>query len=706
MKKLIMIFALFAAFSVVFATTPIYTASVDIAMSEIGPGDALSIYGFIDHTTGQGTLALSSLQLKIYKTGSTGGETILSTSSEDFEYMSDFDNQNNLLLDGAFVATPTLSGLSAGTYTIKLLIDGEVKDATNFEYIADLDRNSTLSVSSLWTSAGSLNVEYVISNVDTIDDVIYTVDMYSPSMTGIGSSDSQETLLVDNSNSSADMASYTSPFSSGVNVFIASVTTTNQTVPDIPVSFLTLRREGEANPIVSSGTIVLETCTAKEATTKDCTFNVTNNGDYPSSFTVTATSDLSTTVSFTTGLIQPGESSLGTLSLAAVEGDAPSELVTLNLLLGSITLDSVSQTITVQERDLFNEIRINDLTITPTDIRPGDEITVSAKLCNTGDFTERVKLQYIVGSEEVNLATTYTLVPGQNRSVSISFTAPEEEILPFRLNVLQDDILLTGHLTNIYVEPFVFTPFVSWQSSYKYVEQGAIGENRLTVRNDGNTADYFDVTINSAYASLDQRVYLTPSQSTTIIVPIVVSGTAEVEIVNVNASVCSLSNNECDTDDFSLTVLELEIENSTVVINNTIQELDDKQGSVFAITVNNQEGETHTYTLSLGEFDGELQLSEGTLTILDGESKVFYVYADPEQRITQNIEYSLLMGEEIIQSGNLTISTSSGLTGFITLVDGMSNIGLIAFGVALVGVLAFIGIKSYNQSKVELKYWK
>jgi hypothetical protein len=712
MKKLIFsTILLLAVMGVVFAADPIYIASVNVLNDPLGAGDTLTIYGFIDHTTGQGTLSFTSIQLRYYRVGSDPSVSSTYINSGSITYESSYENPDSLLLDGAYYAKTSLSGLSDGTYTVQVLVDGEIKDSDSFVYDADTDRNSTFAITSYYDVAGSLNVDYVLQKQNVAQDVEFDIAFYSPIITdsdGLGNTDSTATVIVDSDNSTAGSTSYSSPFISGVNVFVARVTSTNTTSSGIPLGYVDLWMGGAQQALTSEGSIELSECSAKEETTEDCTFTVTNTGAYPTRYTVESTSTLSISTSFTSGLIQPGDSATGTVSITAVEGDAPSATLTLDLMHDSDELDTVSETITVQPRDLINEVVIEEFEISPNDIREGDEITVSFELENTGDYDERIRVQYTVDDDEpVNYGNAFTLRIGQTKSMSVTFDAPEDvEELNFGIDVLKEDVSIAGRVTTIYIEQLSFTPYIRWFSNYKNMQQGDNTENKLTIRNQGNTAGYYSLIVESDYASLDEDVYLLSTESEEISVPILASENAEVGAFDITATICSLTSGECDEDDFTLTVREKDRDNSTIIINQTLQELKGDEGSVFEIKVQNYEGATKSYSLSTGAFDGELQVSPSTITLMDSEEGSFYLYAKPAEKETQSVTYQVLMGSEVVSTGNLTMSYGSGLiTGLITLSEA-GSIGAVILGIALIAGLLILGLRSFNQSKVELKYWK
>ncbi|VVB74839.1 Uncharacterised protein [Candidatus Tiddalikarchaeum anstoanum] len=699
MKKLAFLITVLAVIGITFAAVP-YTASVAVTPTIIGRGETFAIYGYIEHATGT-VYPLSSMKLKVYKSGTSGSPTEITS----IEYMADAENPDNLILNGAFlVRSISTSGFSDGTYTVQLLINNEVVSTGTFAYNSALVRNSTLTISSVYPVAGSLNVEYSISKTNTLNDAVYDVKFYAPTKADMNALALQESLYVGSSNTSARIpyASMTYPFTRGANIFVITAASNNS---DSTKSYVEFMRSGDVETSDSSATLTLGTCSAKEGVSKQCTFTVTNRGINPAGFTINAQSALTTQVSFTTGLVQPGQSATGTLTLTAAIGAAPSKPVTLNLYHGSTLLDTVTESVAVETRDLIDSVSISSFTITPEEIHPGDEITVTVKLSNTGDFVERVKLQYALGEDEVTLGTTYTLNVRQNKTVTLNLIAPEETT-SLSVNVLKEDSVLAGRIANINVEPYTFTPYADWTTSYKYAEQGNSTTNILKIKNNGNIGEYYQVSIISEFASLDQRVYLTPGQAVSITVPVVVSQTAEIGAKSINATICSLTSNECATDVFTLTILEMARDRSTVVLNDSVQELTSDQGAVFTVQVENFEGETHTYKLSMGTFDGTLQINPTQLTLLNGESGVFYVFAQPAQKETQNLAYTVLRENDAVNRGNLTIKMgATGLTGFITLANA-GDVGLIVFGALIIAGLVFIGIRSYNQSKVELKYWR
>ncbi len=689
-------------------SAPIYDASMDVLMDTYGPGDALTVFGFIDHTTGDGTLTTSSLTLRFYNALSGPG---LATTITSVEYISAYENPDNLLLDGAYLATRTLSGLSNGDYFVEVLINGEVENSAQFTYDDSIDRNSTLNVPSSYITAGNINVGYTITKTNTVEDVIYDLEFYTPTVNGLGNAKKTDSLTVTNTNTSSHVVSFTSlEFADAANILVVKVVGTNQTTQDIPNGYARLWLIGGQSTISTSGSLSMNfnNCEAKEEAVRTCTFTVNNTGDYPTSYSISADSELTTTIDFSTGLMQPGTSRTGTLSITASEGDTPSKTLSLNLMQGSTILQTITGTVSVEARDLINELSILEFEVSPTDVRPGDEVVVSFKLSNTGDFTERVKVQYAIGDENpVTLANTYTILAGQTRTVSINFNAPDEEFVTFELNILKDDEVIDGRITDVYIEQFTFTPFTIWESEYRYLEQGSTANNRLKVRNDGNTPEFYTVNIMSTFASLlNHRIYLLPGEHTNIDIPIRVLENAEVGVHTIDAEVCSLTSAECDTDEFTLTILELEVAQSTIVANSTMQQVSSGEGAVFEVSVQNFEGSTETYSLSVENFNGELQISPSTLTLMNGEEGNFYLFAKPEEQVTQDITYQVLMGTEVVSTGNLTMSYGlSGLTGLITLSEA-GSIGAMIIGVTLIAALVFLGVKSFNQSKVELKYWK
>ena len=708
MKKFLFSVLMLSFVGLGFCADPIYTGSVEVLTTPLGSGDALTIYGFIDHTTGQGTLAESSLQLRYYKVGSDPEVSSTYLSESSIEYLSNYENPDNLLLDGAYYAERAVSGLANGTYTVQLLLNGKILDAAQFNYDSSLQRNSNLRVSSVFTSAGSLTADYVIEKENTPENVTYSVGFYTPSINGLGNADSTDSLFVGLDNSTATSVTFTSPLIQGANLFVVKVLSTTPSSPDLmPAGFVKLWMGGSPEAISVKGTLTFADCTAKEEQTKDGTFTVKNTGDYPASYTVNAESGLETSISFTTSLIQPGNSADGTISLTAVEGDSPSKLLTIKLIHGSATLSTVSKMITVQARDLTHEISILSYKITPSNIMEGDEVIVSFTLKNTGDFDERVRVEYSSGDETIT-GNSFSLNIGDSRTKTITFEAPVgADEVPFTLNILSEDgSLIAGKVTTIYVEQLSFTPYVRWYNKFEQVQQGNNTDNKLTIKNKGNTADWFNVKISSNYASLDKDYYLGAEQSASITVPVVIVDNSKTGAYAVTATMCSLTTSDCASDDFTLTVLGKNYENSTIVLNQTMQELSGNEGAVFEVLVKNFEGATTTYTLSTGSFNGELQISPSSITLLNGEDGKFYVYAKPENKIDEVLTYQVLANGGVVDRGNLTMSYGpGGLTGLITLSEA-GSVGALVLSVALIGALVFLGIRAFNQSRVELKYWK
>jgi len=337
----------------------------------------------------------------------------------------------------------------------------------------------------------------------------------------------------------------------------------------------------------------------------------------------------------------------------------------------------------------------------------GDEVIVSFTLKNTGDFDERVRVEYSSGDETIT-GNSFSLNIGDSRTKTITFEAPVgADEVPFTLNILSEDgSLIAGKVTTIYVEQLSFTPYVRWYNKFEQVKQGNNTDNKITIKNKGNTADWFNVKISSNYASLDKDYYLGAEQSASITVPVVIVDNSKTGAYAVTATMCSLTTSDCASDDFTLTVLGKNYENSTIVLNQTMQELSGNEGAVFEVLVKNFEGATTTYTLSTGSFNGELQISPSSITLLNGEDGKFYVYAKPENKIDEVLTYQVLANGGVVDRGNLTMSYGpGGLTGLITLSEA-GSVGALVLSVALIGALVFLGIRAFNQSRVELKYWK
>jgi hypothetical protein len=173
----------------------------------------------------------------------------------------------------------------------------------------------------------------------------------------------------------------------------------------------------------------------------------------------------------------------------------------------------------------------------------------------------------------------------------------------------------------------------------------------------------------------------------------------------ITATACSSFSTECDSSDYNFIIYELPtFGNAEVSVNDTLK-LEDGEAGIFEIVVQNNNGDSRTYSINLTGFNGEARVSPEAKTILSGESEKFLVYLLPAAAESQDAKYKVLENNVIIKEGNLSLSYGTGLlTGFVT--AGSAGIAASVLGLALMAGLIVFGVRAFKQSKTELKYWK
>ncbi|MFA5303266.1 MAG: hypothetical protein WC393_01885 [Candidatus Nanoarchaeia archaeon] len=705
MKKislaLIILLGLAAGYS-----APNYIASVNVLDSVLTAQDSLTLYGFIDYEAGQGNpYEVSKLKLVYFKTGTTSGVTELS----GVQYVSQFSNPENLLLDGAYAVSISIPSLSDGEYTVKLLLNDETFAKAYFTYDSSISRDSKIEITDMDDYAGSLSIEYKINNNNQTNNITYAVDFFSPKISGAGGSIFSDTLMVANMSSNAKAVSFTSPFGQGANILIMKVSSTDQAVQRLPLSILRIVNAGESVSLDRAGKLTMANCYAKENDESECEFSVLNNGSYPTTYSFEVVSSLSTTVE-STGLINPGQTATGKIIVSAKLADVGTQSLTLKLKHSDLVLDSKQITVSVSARDLVNKVdlRINGLN---RYILQGDSLTVSFTINNTGDFDENLRVVYSVnGEEDTFLGGLFTLKKGQIASRTLDLSGQLSGLsgnVGFEISVYNEEMQKVGSIASgLVISELEYAPLASWNKGVVRIEAGNHSENQLTVRNNGNTEDTYIVTVASDFASLTKTVSLQPGESENINVP-VVSGADSKGTYHISATACSSFSTECSSVNYTLIVYELPTYgDATVEALNTSLSLEKGQAAIFEILVSNNNGDAREYTIVVPGFNGEVRVSPESKYILSGKSEKFLVYLLPNETKTQTAECQVLESNVVINTENLTLSYgSSFLTGFVS-IGSASNIIVSIMGLGLLSALIVFGIRAFNQSKTELKYWK
>ncbi|MFA5333283.1 MAG: hypothetical protein WC376_02200 [Candidatus Nanoarchaeia archaeon] len=705
MKKislaLILLLGLAAGFS-----APNYIASVNVLDSVLTAQDSLTLYGFIDYEAGQGNpYEVSKLKLVYFKTGTTSGVTELS----GVQYISHFSNPENLLLDGAYAVSISIPSLSDGEYTVKLLLNDETFAKAYFTYDSSISRDSKIELTDMDDYAGSLSIEYKINNNNQTNNITYAVDFFSPKMSGAGGSVFSDSLMVANMTSGAKAVSFTSPFGQGANILIMKVSSTDQAVQRLPLSILRIVNAGESVSLERAGKLTMANCYAKENDESECEFSVLNNGSYPTTYSFEVVSSLTNSVS-STGLINPGETSTGKVTVSAKLADIGTQSLTLKLKHSDSVLDSKQITVSVSARDLVNKVdlRINGLN---RYILQGDSLTVSFTINNTGDFDENLRVVYSVnGEEDTFVGGLFTLKKGQIASRTIDLSGQISELsgnVGFEISLYNEEMQKVGSIASgLVISELEYAPLASWNKGVVRIEAGNHSENQLTVRNNGNTEDTYIVSVVSNFASLTKTVSLQPGESENINVPVVSEADSK-GTYQISATACSSFSTECSSVNYTLIVYELPTYgDATVEALNTSLSLEKGQAAIFEILVSNNNGDAREYTIIVPGFNGEVRVSPESKYILSGKSEKFLVYLLANETKTQTVECQVLESNVIINTENLTLSYgSSFLTGFVS-IGSASNIIVSIMGLGLLSALIVFGIRAFNQSKTELKYWK
>ncbi|MDD5054190.1 MAG: hypothetical protein PHG04_02305 [Candidatus Nanoarchaeia archaeon] len=688
-----------------------YDASVNVLDPVLTSGDSLTLYGFINYAAGQGNpYDVSSLKLRYFKVGtSPSGAVIIS----NINYLSNYHNSENLLVSGAYYASINVPSLSNGRYTVELLINNEVASQSFFDYDSSASKDSKLSLTYLNEIAGSINAQYRIENNNATSNITYGVDFFVPRMDGLGASLFADSMLVQNKSSNDSSVVFGSAFVQGANILIARVSSTDQSVQKLPLSVLRMVPSGGLESIDVYGELSISSvCNSKEDDESFCEFSVLNTGVYPAVYGIEVIGNIASSVEFTTSLINPGQTVKGNITLNPVYKDLGSNSLTVNLKHSSNVLDSKQVSSYVYARDKISKIDIRVIGLN-RNIIEGDKLSVNFRLNNTGDYDESVMLVYVVGETEYYLdgGKVMTLNKGQSISKEIDLTRHIQGIsgiFNFEIKAMNEDMeSLGGIVSGVNINPRNYEPVAFWNHDIVRIEKGGNSANNLTVQNNGNVDDIYRVIVQTEYATHTETVSLKPGEYATVEVKIVSSDSKEKGVYPLSATVCSEISTSCDSASFNLIIYELPVfGNAEVKIENESMSLDKGQAGIFEIIVRNNNANTREYKIIIPEFEGEAKISPETQFVLSGAEESFFVYLLPESESSQDVQYQVLESNMAIQSGNFTLSYGSGfLTGFIT-AGTASNIAVSILGLALLSALIVFGVRAFNQSKMELKYWK
>ncbi len=700
MKKMAFLTALLLLIGIGFSAQP-YTATIGTPLTEYGKGEDVAAYGFITHMSGEDFYSLSDFSIKIFDpTLGPSDSYVIRATGDNFEFYSDYSNSGDLVVSGTFVVrfnTDSFVLTDGKEYDVALFFKDEMLAMTSFKYVENVQRSGTTSALYYF---GLSDLVVPVTVTGTAGNT-YTVGLYMPLPEDMDRKITDATLTLNGDSDSTVFEVSKSYLRDGPTVVVAKADDgVNDATPTVFVV-------GALDPksITFQGSLEIGDCVAKENEERTCKITVINNGEYPAKYSVDVSSTLDISVELPDQEVQPGDSIEGTMTISAKEGDAPYQVATFNLKSGDTVLDTVSETINVEPRDLVDEVSLKVTSVSPAVAHPGDEVNIDVNVENTGDFGSMVLVQYKIDDESyVSLGGLINLEPGDSRRLTIRLNAPEESSI-VSIRVVEDGEIKDEVIHAIRVEPYVYTPYLRWDYGYRYVTQGNSSTNVLKVRNEGNTGTFYEIDIDSQFASLHKRIYFEPGDEKEFEIPIVVRDNAKPGIYDIDATVCAIDGKSCESESFELTVIEKEVRNTTVVATNEV-EVEDDESPIFKIEVVNNEGRSGTYTIGIGNFDGEYKVTPESMVLLDGENGTFFLMAQPSDKVTQNITYTVFMDGNAVARGNLTaIYPGSMLSGLITL-SKSGSIGAIILGTILIAGLTYFGVRSFNQSKVELKYWK
>lgn len=727
MKNKILTIFMFAFFvGSVFASNPSYEASTAVLDSIIGPENSLVVYGFITHITGEEFSSTSDLKI-LYYSATSGPEYATTISHSSIQYVSDYENSDSVIIDGAFLANINVpSGLSdSETYLVDVMINDQVIGSTQFTYNSSKRMNSSLTIPSShpYNRAGTFNAAVTLKDENIFGSSYdYIIGVIIPTINDL---DREETsfseLNLPAGNSSTELIGFSSTsLRQGANFIISKVTSAKKNgftaeLPDLKNSFIKIFQTNQKSLDTDySAALSMENCDIKEGTQSNCEFEVTNLGSYPTIFNVVADSELSTSVSFTNNLIQPGQTVSGSITINAEKGDAPTKELVLMVKKGSTIIDSLTKVLDIEDRNLHSV----DLDVdSEVMIMDNDVLHLKLNITNTGDFEEIYKIKYSFGGESKIISTPIILVPGMSaiKNIAIDMKLVENKDLD---NYNLVSIIITNadgekmmeFGKQILIKKTSFIPKLAWERQTKYLTQGDQISNNLTIKNDGNGQDTFTIKIeNSGFASLNMVKNLEAGEQLTINVPIFAALDAKVGNNIITAEMCSISSEECEKVSFSLKVSELMKYDSDVIINKTVETMtSSEQGAVFNLTIKNNEDSAKNYKLVITNEDlfEDLQITPIEQLVMVGDSAEFLIYALPKDSSVGQVEYEIIKGTEVFNSGNLTINYPNSLmSGFFTL-SKAGSVGAIILGIGLLIGLSLLGVKIFNQSKIELKYWK
>ncbi len=684
---------------------PSYSASLNALNSALVEGDTLTLYGFIDFNEAEGEtpLKVSDLYIKIEDSKLSG-----------LQYTSEYLNSGDLLVDGLFqVSSSTSSFVDGKTYNAYIYISGLDKENGVDKYIAKttftysksdlLERNATLTASYKYL-VGGLDFKATLENLNDVDVADYELT-FSSSSSITGTS-----VVIETSAFGTIGAGNSSEINADFEVsneprFI--IVRASSATPGInsPQSKLFLIKSG-LTELDYLGELTISDCSIKEASESYCEYTVENTGVYPAIYTLDLGGAFANAASQTL-VVNPGNSATGKITITAVESELGDNAMEILLKASGITVDQKTINVNVLPRDLVDkaEIRLNGLN---RYILEGEETKVSFTINNTGDFDENARIVYSVNNgQDIYLGGLFQLKVGQSITRIIDLTGFIKDLtgaVGFEIMAVSENGTILGAISSSFIiSELEYAPIVSWNKAVVRVESGMDSENTLTIRNNGNVEDTYMIRVDSEYSRHYETVSLSPGEYKTLTVKVVAKenkGTYPI-----TATACSSFSTECDSTDYNFIIYELPtFGNAEISVNDTLK-LEADEAGIFEIVVQNNNGDSRTYSLNITGFSGEARVSPEAKTILSGESEKFLVYLMPTAAESQDVKYKVLENNVLIKEGNLSLSYGTGfLTGFVT--AGSASIAASVLGLALMAGLIVFGVRAFKQSKTELKYWK
>jgi len=652
------LFLVLAILSVASAAYDDYDIDVQILPGTIYENNKVLIAGYITIEDWGDIISVDSFEMKVIE-GSTL-KKLLTLSDTAMTYVNDA-NDTTLLVDGFFYTE--ISGLDAGSYVVKILLNGNEVKIKRFT-VLDGETNLTLNFDGFTLTDGPYySLEYDNAGIVTGDVYFYGRNNFDSPAT------IRHTGIAGNSSpfEAPEMTGFSLDTYADEDEVFGFIIVANVTDGALENSF------SDAKVVVNNRGFKDSTYSAylsvnskdlKKGTNDTLSMILTNNGSLLSNYVVELSGSLSSYASITSPIeLQPEASKSDSISINLPRNHVSTtgDLTVTVKVNGQVIAEQVLN-INLLAADPVHSISADSIQFSKSSYFKGENVIGTITLVNDGDYTETVLVEYYFQNED-HTKEYVELSPGTSQNFTI--IAPAADVSTLVVSVTNDYITYTtSSNANIVTKNYDFNFYLD---DADVISQDASTETvGLVIENKGNVEDLFVILSDYANHELsDNGVEIDSSDSTTVTATVNIP--VNEDSLNVTFTVCSRIGNKCINDSLLITIFKTEggLTESDSVVNITEPSLSGavSEGLIYTFDVTNNKLVSKNYQLEY-EANSTIDFSVYpgvNFTVQPGETMKVFMHATPAVGGDYEINYTVTESGAVFANGTLSLAAGTSL---------------------------------------------